>query len=84
MKQISKELFLLGLIVLGIVTILLVRSTEANKLTVGAKVENKLRVTSNTGTQDAISPQKTAGLDVLQYCAKDGLEWQVSCEALVR
>lgn len=83
-KNVNEIISALILILLAILAFVLVRANaSANRLTIGAEVRNKLVVTESK-EQKTFNPQTTQGIDVLQYCAKDGLEWQVSCDVVVR
>lgn len=81
-KNINELLSALILLLLAIFTMYLVKVSASN-LKIGAEVRNKLVVTESK-EQKTFNPQTTAGIDVLQYCAKDGLEWQVSCDVVVK
>ena len=83
-RPINELLSALILVLLAIFVLWLAKlNTQAQRLTIGAEVRNKLVVTESK-EQKTFNPQTTAGIEVLQYCAKDGLEWQVSCDVLVR
>lgn len=83
-RPINELLSALILVLLAIFVLWLAKlNTQAQRLTIGAEVRNKLVVTESK-EQKTFNPQTTEGIDVLQYCAKDGLEWQVSCDVLVR
>lgn len=80
------KILIFTIISLALWLVLMEFVVAANKITLGARVEKSLVVNNrpHNGLQDAQPVQNTEGLDVLQYCAKDGLEWQVSCDLVVQ